>query len=71
MKNKLVYLILKNIQTIIKYLFWFYFIVIIGFHLYNDYVPKAMGFFFWFLLGIYLGFLLAIESIAYIKKGKE
>lgn len=65
MKNRLVFLFMKNSYGIVKYLFWLYFSFVIGYHLYRDYVPKIMGFIFWLLCGVYLGYMLAVKSKAY------
>jgi hypothetical protein len=65
MKNKLIPLFMKNSHNIIQYLFWLYFLFVIGYHLYSDYIPKVMGFIFWLLCGIYLGYMLGIKSRTY------
>jgi len=66
MRNKAVSLFMKNSQNIVKYLFWVYFLFILGYHyLISEHIPRIMEFVFWLLIGVYLGYLLAIRSKAY------
>lgn len=66
MKNKIASLFLKHSYNIVKYLFWFYFLLILGYHyLISENIPRVMEFIFWFLSGVYIGFILSNKSKAY------
>jgi len=63
MKNKFIHVIVKRSNNIVKYVFWSYFLFVIGYYyLYNDAIPVLMVYLFWFLLGIRLGYLLAVKA---------
>jgi hypothetical protein len=65
MKNKLNQFFLKKSNSITLYIFWFYFLVIMVYYsLYSKDIPIIMGYLFWLLLGIRLGFLYAIKFIS-------
>lgn len=69
MKNKFLLLLLKRSNTIVKYIFWSYFLFMIGYYyLFNDVIPALMAYIFWLLLGIHLGYLLSIKAIRYGNK---
>jgi len=56
--------LLKKSNSIVKYTFWSYFLFIIAYYaLYNEVIPTSFGYFFWLLLGIRLGYLIAIEKV--------
>ena len=69
MKDRFIHYLLKRSNSIVKYTFWCYFLFIIGYYiLYNDVIPESLGYLFWLLLGIRLGYLIAIEAVDYINK---
>jgi len=69
MINKFKHFVLHNLDNITKYVFWSYFYIIIAYYSFiNNEIPVPMGYLFWFLLGIRLGYLIAIEAVGYINK---
>jgi len=63
MKKEITLWILRNSYLIIKYTFWVYFLFIIGIDLFSIPTTGIVAFLFWLLLGIYLGYSLAILVI--------
>jgi hypothetical protein len=69
MRNRHVLYLLKISNNIVKYAFWLYFLFIIGYYyLYDDVIPIFLGYLFWLLLGIRLGYLIANKAIRYRSK---
>lgn len=60
MKDRFLQILSKRINAITLYVFYAYFLIIIGYvSLVSDEIPAPMGYLFWLLLGIRLGYLLA------------
>jgi len=69
MKDRFIRYLLNRSNSIVKCSFWCYFFFIIGYYgLYNDVIPVKLGYIFWLLLGIRLGYLIAIEAVGHINK---
>ena len=69
MKNNIIPFLFKKSYSIVNYVFWLYFLFIIGYYiLYCEVVPDSLGYFFWLLLGIRLGYLIAMKTIDYNNK---
>ncbi len=65
MNNKLEQFFFKRINTISKYLFWIYFLIILGYYyLLNSSIPTVMSYLFWGLLGFRVGTVLTIRAMA-------
>ncbi len=64
MKNKLGQFFFKRINTISKYLFWIYFLIILGYYyLLDSSIPSVMSYLFWSLLGFRVGTVLTIKAM--------
>ena len=64
MKNKFGQFIFKRINAISKYLFWIYFVIIIGYYyLLDNSIPIVMSYLFWVLLGFRAGTVLTIKAM--------
>ena len=64
MKNKLGQFFFKRINTISKYLFWIYFLLILGYYyLLDNSIPSVMSYLFWSLLGFRVGTVLTIKAM--------
>jgi hypothetical protein len=60
MKDRFYRIFVGRINAITLYVFCAYFLIIIGYvFLVSDNIPAPMGYFFWLLLGIRLGYFLA------------
>jgi hypothetical protein len=65
MKNKFGQFFFKRINTISKYLFWIYFLIILGYYyLLDNPIPIVMSYLFWLLLGFRVGTFLTIKALA-------
>jgi len=64
MKNKFGQFFFMRINTISKYLFWIYFVIIIGYYyLLDNSIPIIMSYLFWVLLGFRAGTVLTIKAM--------
>jgi len=55
---------------IITYLFWIYSLIIIALNFFYIEISKPIAYLFWLLLGLYLGYTLALQAHKYMQSKK-
>ncbi len=70
MKKLLVYFY-KHSKEILLNSFYTYFLVLVGLYCLDIEITAIYGFIYFFILGLYLGYLIALKKIQYSKKDKE
>lgn len=68
MKNKILYNIAYYTHIIISILFWLYFLMYVFFY---RTLPNIYKYIFILLIGIYLGYTIAIWAVKYLKKNVQ
>ena len=53
---------------IITYLFWLYFLLVIALNFFDIKPSKIIAYVFWLLLGLYLGYSVALQAIKYMRE---
>jgi len=71
MKSKIISWIYSNSFKIVSYSFWIYFLFIIVFSFIKKQLTELTSYVFWILLGIYLGYSLAIRAVKYLEKERN
>lgn len=61
----------RHSKEILLNLFYIYFLLLVGLYCLGVEITAIFGFIYFFILGLYLGYLIALKNIAYRKNNKE
>ncbi len=61
----------KHSEEILLNSFYAYFLILVGLYCLDIEISAIYGFIFFFILGLYLGYLIALKKIQNSKKDKE
>lgn len=68
MKERILLWLCDYSYKVISYIFWFYFLFIIALNFFDKELNKIVAYLFWLILGLYLGYTIALKVIKYMQK---